>query len=55
MNETQTGKSSSELDSLINQTNKLNMSIKNRIKGKLLEGGCSFEKKKRLSLLPDAY
>lgn len=38
MNETQTGKSSSELDSLINQTNKLNLSIKNRIKGKLLEG-----------------
>ncbi|KAI9284285.1 t-SNARE [Umbelopsis sp. AD052] len=32
MNETQTGKSSAELDSLINQTNKLNLSIKNRIK-----------------------
>lgn len=45
MNETQTGKSSSELDSLINQTNKLNLSIKNRIKGKLLEGGCSFGKR----------
>jgi hypothetical protein len=51
MNESQTGKSSSELDSLINQTNKLNMSIKNRIKGKLPEGG-SFAS---YYLLPDAY
>ncbi|KAH8554868.1 t-SNARE [Umbelopsis sp. PMI_123] len=32
MNETQTGKSSTELDALINQTNKLNLSIKTRIK-----------------------
>jgi len=32
LNETQTSKASSELDSLINQTNKLNLNIKNRIK-----------------------
>lgn len=32
MNETQTSRTSDELDSLINQTNKLNLNIKNRIK-----------------------